>query len=215
MGGTIAQIGNAVTNAANDVKKNPGGALAGVGLGSMIGAGVPGMVLGGLAGAAEGNEGVAPSAPGEDPAMAKLRAQQMQNAKEFRANMPNMQREMGENLKTTANQGLSAANKNTNEGMSSRGLLYSNLNKGAQAGNRSRTQAGVAKGTSDINTGLMNAANTLDTQAIETGVGIQQTQQAIQNDIYSQAMAKMNAQNAQAGGLMGLAGTAGMLAALA
>lgn len=213
MGGAISQIGNAVTQPINDMKKNPGAWIGGA-VGT--GAGVPGMIGGAGVGSMIQDvfsPGEGPAAPGVDPNLENLRKRKQQNAQAFRANIPNMQKEMGEDLKVSANQGLSAQNKATQEGMSSRGLMYSNINRGAQAANRGRTQAAVAKGTTDINTGLMNAADTLDAQAIETGVGIQQTQQAIQNDIYSQAMARMNAQNSVIGAGLGFLGSAGLTAA--
>jgi len=122
------------------------------------------------------DSGPAPEAPGVDPSLAKLKEQQLANAKNFRANIPSMQKQMGENLQTSANQELSGQLKGTQEANSRRGLLYSSINKGQQAGERARTQAGIARETGNINTGLLNAANTLDTQAIQTGVGIQQTQ---------------------------------------
>jgi hypothetical protein len=148
-----------------------------------------------------------------DPQMRILGMQQEQ-AKDFRGKSPEMQRTMTEDLKAQANSGLSAANAGTKQNMSSRGLLNSNINRGAQGANRGRAQAGVAQGTADINRGLIDAQNTMDQNAISTGVQVQQSQQAIQNQIYSQAMARMNAQNAEAGSAMGLIGTAAMIAML-
>lgn len=186
---------------------NVGGAMAGVGADMFDPAGIVHK---------SGDDGSrGPDAPGVDPNLARLRAQQEQNAKQFRANMPGMQKTMGENLKTDANQALSGSLKNINQGNSARGLLYSNINQGQKAGARAKAQSGVAKETANINTGLLNAANTLDAQAIQTGMGIQQTQQQLQDDIYSQAMARMNAQNMQQGAGMGLLAQAGMFAALA
>lgn len=153
-----------------------------------------------------------PAAPGIDPNLQRLKDKKLQNAQEFRAGMPNMVRMMSEDLKTQANQGLSQANRQTRESASSRGMLYSGVRQGQEQSNRAKTQAGVAQGVSSINAEMENAANTLDAQAVETGVGIQQTQQAIQNQIYSQAMAQMNARNMVMGSMIGAGAGAGLLA---
>lgn len=157
--------------------------------------------------------GQPPKAPGIDPGLAKLREEQQKYAKDFRAGMPSMIRMMSENLKSQSNQALGQGLKQTRNDYASRGLSYSGLEKGAEARQRGQAASGLAAGISGINADVENAANTLDAQAVETGVGIQQTQQAIQNQIYSQAMARMNANNAITGSALGTGLIAAMLMA--
>lgn len=125
----------------------------------------------------------------------RLKHIQQEEAKTFRTDLPKVQTQMVENAKTQTNQSLSAANRNTRQNMSTRGLLHSGLAAGALESNRAKAQSGIAQATADINSGLINAADTLDSQAIESGLNIQQAQQTLQNQVYSQAMARMNAQN--------------------
>lgn len=145
------------------------------------------------------------------PPEERAKHMQQEQATEFRSALPNTQREMAERFTSEANRGLSAANKNTQQQMASRGLLYSGINQGAQAANRARTQAGIAQGISDMNTGLQDSADSMDMEAIQTGMGIQQAQQQIQNQIYSQAMARMAAHNQMVGAGIGLISSAGMM----
>ena len=42
----------------------------------------------------------------------------------------------------------------------------------------------------------------MDAQAIDTGVGIQQSQQTIQNQLYSQAQARLNGENQITGSIL-------------
>lgn len=152
-----------------------------------------------------------PAPPGTDPNLEKLHQDQLKHAKDFRANIPEMQREMGANLASEAGHKLNAGLMQQNQAANRRGLLYSGINEGQKMGMRGQSQAAVAKGTSDINSGLLSAANTLDTQAVQTGVGIQQAQQEIQNQIYSQAQARLAAQNQMIGSAAGTVLTAGLL----
>lgn len=164
-------------------------------------------IIGGIGGT---DENKPPQAPPTNPALSQLQQQQQQQAKDFRANMPNMVRMMSENLKSQANQGLSEGLRQTKSDYNTRGLLYSGMRQGKEAQLRGKAQAGLAAGISGINADVENAAHTMDAQAVETGVGIQQTQQAIQNQIYSQAMARMSGNNQMISSALGT----GLLAAM-
>lgn len=157
-----------------------------------------------------GGDPAAPTAPGVNPALTNLQTQQQTNATNFRNNIPQMEQSMGEQLKSQANQMMGQGMSQINNSNNARGMGYGGVNQGQQQKLRAQTQSGVAQGQSNINAGLQNAANTLDAEAVNTGVGIQQTQQSIQNQIYSQAMTQMNANNSMVGGFL----ETGLLAAL-
>jgi hypothetical protein len=154
-----------------------------------------------------------PPAPGVNPALTNLQTQQQTNATNFRNNIPQMEQSMGEQLKASANQTMGQQLGGLGSYNSSRGMGYGGVNQGQQQRVRSAAQSGVAQGQSNINAGLQNAANTLDAEAVNTGLGIQQTQQSIQNNIYSQAMTQMNANNSMVGGFLGTGLLAGLVLA--
>jgi hypothetical protein len=143
----------------------------------------------------------APSAPGVDPNLQSLKDKQSQNAQQFRQNIPGMEQTMGNQIKKRGQQNLGQNLNYTKSYNSGRGLLYGGINQGQMQGQRAASAQNVASGINTVNTGLENAANQLDAQAIETGVGIQQNQQAIQNQLYSQAMAQQNANNSLVGNI--------------
>lgn len=154
-----------------------------------------------------------PAAPGINPTLSQTQQSQIQNAADFRKNIPSMEQSMSNDVRQTANNQLGQTMKSINNNTNSRGLLYSGINQGMKGGARAQTASNVGQATSGINAGLENAANTLDAQAVETGVGIQQTQQSIQNQIYSQAMTQMNANNSMFGSALGTGLIAAMMLA--
>jgi len=75
---------------------------------------------------------------------------------------------------------------------------------------RAAAQRGLMSGISGINIGMDEAANMMDAQAIQSGVNLQATRQALQNLIYQNAMARQAGQNQ----IMGSAASAGLMGAL-
>lgn len=96
---------------------------------------------------------------------------------------------------------------------SSRGLLYGGINQGQEGQARSAMSEALANQRSSINSNVENEANLLDQQAVQTGVGIQKNAQQVQNDIYSQAMADMNANNAEWGSALSAIGAGAAIVA--
>lgn len=216
MGGTVSQIANTVANPIGAVggavgtaitgnrdvgrytnfMMNPGGAAAGAGGAQAIGAMSP----------------ISQPPPPETPqTLNELKKNQLEYANQFQAQLPQMQKQMAEQLSTNANKSMNAQLKQVNQRNSARGLAYGGVNEGQQQNVRSQSQGALAESIKNSNAGLLNASNTLNAQALETGVGIQQTQQAIQNQIYQQQLANMNANNAITGSMMGT----GLLLAMA
>lgn len=144
------------------------------------------------------------------PEQRMKKLQQMQ-AEEFRKGIPQTARQMGEDLRSETNKAMNASMKQTSDANASRGLLYSGINRGQKAGIRAKAQAGLAAGIAGINTDLENTANSMENAAVESGKAIQQNEQEMQRQIYQQAMARMNSNNAIMGSALSLAGTAGIL----
>lgn len=153
-----------------------------------------------------------PDAPGINQDLTNLKNQQIQQAKDFRNNLAQTKQTLGQNLRQTSSNKLDQDLSNVNKASNQRGLLYSGINAGNQAAVRSQAQSGLAQGLLNLNTGLDEAANNMDINALNTGVAIQQQQQAIQNDIYSRAQAKLNSDNQQLGSIASTAGLAYLLA---
>lgn len=143
-----------------------------------------------------------PDAPGTDPSLAAVEEQQLTGAEKFRKDMPSMQSKLGSQL---ARQGQGLLNQNLKDSRSqdsSRGLLYGGLHAGREGAQRSQMANSLAEGRSKINSSVSEAADQLDAQAVDTALGVQRSQTAIQNDIYSQALSSMQTQNAGMNGLM-------------
>lgn len=151
-----------------------------------------------------------PGDPGINPDVSALQQAQLQNAQQFRQGLPGLERDMDTQLKggitNQLRQGLQATRANN----SARGLAYGGVNQGQEQQLRASAQNRAAQGFSQIHSGLLNEANLMDQGAIANGVAIQQQQQQIQNTIYQNAMASMNAQNQ----IFGSAASVGLLAAL-
>lgn len=154
-----------------------------------------------------------PESPSAPQSLVDLQKQQLDYANKFREQMPQMQNQMARQLSQQAEmqqKGQIAEIKNRNN---ARGLTYSGINQGQQLGARAANQGLLAQAISGANANLENASNTLNNQALQTGVGIQQTQQSIQNQIYEQQMAQLAADNSITGSVLGFGLMAGMAGA--
>jgi hypothetical protein len=222
----IQDVGNSLSNAAKDVGRaaqTPMGlanlpsktAANTLGIGGDVGAFMKDP-LGSLGGATLGKTPKAPAAPqGVTAPQEQLQQSQIAQQQAFQANMPTMQKQMGDQLKSQFNNQLQGNIKAVQTKNSARGLGYGGLNAGQKMAETSREQSGLATGLGNINTGLENANQQMQAQALGTGVGIQNTNQQIQNQLYQQQLGEMQSQNSMTGSLMGSLGTLGILAALA
>jgi hypothetical protein len=132
---------------------------------------------------------------------------QQYGAQQFRKNIGQTENNMYGQLSSGVNNQMNSQIKGVQQHNSSRGLLYGGVNAGQEGAIRAGAASSLASGKSAINSGVENAANSMDQGAIDTGIAIQQQQQQMQNAIYSNAMAQMNASNSAIGGLMGAVGT--------
>lgn len=210
MGGTIQQIGNGIKNWNNTVSGTITGALGNGAIGHTIGQAI---TAGPNADNAFWNvldpNASVPGVSGNAP-LQKLQSAQVQNAQQFSANLPYTQRQLASNLAQASTAQNQQQNRQINSFNSRRGLAYGGLNQGMQAANTAQNQSQLAGNISAMNANLQNASNTMTAQAIETGVGIQQTQQALQNQAYQSALANQQSSNSMATSLV----SSGLLAAM-
>lgn len=204
MGETVGNIAKVVTSpisaaagaVGNAIGGPTGGAIAGFGAnpaGFLMGSQLSGLI----------NPQEAPGAPGTDASLAMMHQQQLAYAKNFQENLPQTQQKVAQQLTNASNQTMNAQVRQVKNQNNARGLTYSGVNQGQQQAVRSNAQQQLAGGISAANANLENASNTLNAQAVETGVGIQQTQQAIQNQIFQQQMSQMQSQNSIFGSALG------------
>lgn len=150
-----------------------------------------------------------PAAPGINKNLSNVQNTQVQKAQNFRKGLLGTENSLGHNLAEENNHMLGQNLQGIRQNNSHRGLLYGGLNYGQEQGARVGAARSLAQGRTSINNNMENAANTMDQQAIHTGVGIQQSQQQIQDAIYGQALADMQAKNAALGGFISGAGKIG------
>lgn len=141
----------------------------------------------------------------------KAHNSQVKGAKEFRSNLPGLQSQMAERLTAQSNRNLSENQGKIQQANSRRGLAYGGLNEGLKQKQAAISQSGLASSIQSSNMGLLGAADQMDSDAIGTGVKIQQQQQQIQNQIYQQALAQQSAGNQVAGALGGLGAAVGSI----
>lgn len=159
--------------------------------------------------------GASPDAPGVNPNLAKVQQAQVGAYNQFTKNIPTMQNQMGNQARQGFNQQAGAQiqrNRSTNSG---RGLLYGGINQGQEAGIHGQAATKSANAQGSINAGLLNTQSQLQGNAVNTGLSIQQNQQQIQDDIYQQAIAQMQASSGMFGSAMGSIGKVGGLLAAA
>ena len=199
-----------VVNAISEGVKHVGGQI-GEGLKHLGGeASKIGLPVGGLL--QQGGRMIAPeeeaaiSKPGEDPKITELRRQQMQQAKDFRQNMPSLQEKAFGNVAARENQRLGQEVKDIQAGSNRRGLLYSGLREGKESGARAASASNLASQRSSINDAYEQKAKQLEMNAIDTAFKQQQSQQQIEDEIYNQALANVASKNAASSALMSAGG---------
>lgn len=136
------------------------------------------------------------------------RNNQIFQARAFRAQAPDIEQNMASDLRGQSSQNMYGLIHKNKWDMAKRGMQNSGLAAATEGAIRAQGQAQYGAGVNKIHSGLMSAADAYDQQAANTGLQIQQTQQDIQNNIYAQAWASVNSQNAMIGSIAGAAATA-------
>lgn len=145
----------------------------------------------------------------------KLMGQQQFYADKFNQNIPNMANEMQGQAAADINGRMTQGIKNVQQSNSARGLLYGGVNAGQEQRVRAQAAGDLAHAKSNINQGLISAGQNMRSNAISTGVSYQQMQQALNNAIYSNAIAKLNGDSSMTNSLLSSAATIGGIAAFA
>ena len=153
----------------------------------------------------------ASAAPKEKTDLEKFQESQVDYANKFRERLPQMQNDMAHLLSQNENETTNQRIKQVKQNNSRRGMAYGGVNAGQQGLLRSEGSQQLARAISGANQDLQSASDLMQAQAIQTGMGLQNINQNIENQAYSRAMARMQADNSVAGGLLGSAATAGLL----
>lgn len=148
-----------------------------------------------------------------DPALKAARDRQITQASNYRTNMANMKEEQGVQSQESARQGLSQKLANIRSGANSRGLLYSGLRQGAEAGAGSDAAGQVAQERAQINTAVEDQANSLDSQALNSAFSVQKAQQELNDSAYQDALKRKSQGMSLMGMVGGAAGSIGGMAA--
>lgn len=135
-------------------------------------------------------------------------------AKQFRNELgQNEQRLLGQLGQDTSSM-IEQGTKSIREAASSRGLLKSGMRAGAEGGLRQKASSAMATGAQSIRRGLLSQADKLDAQAIQSGIDIQQNQQAMNDAIYRQALGEYQSEMGMWGSLLQAGSTAAAIALL-
>lgn len=204
--GFFDSIGNIVSNVGGAV----GGAIGAV---NPLGA-IGGALAGGTAyNAAQGILGgpKAPSAPGEDPKLAAIRNAQLEQAQKFRAGLPQEQEKQAADATAEAKRSLVGQMKQIRTGANSRGLLYSGLKTGAEAGAKAESASGLSKQIAMQNRQLEEQAQALESGAITGNYTPVAQQQQIENINFNNQIRENLARNQAIGNLFGGIGSMGGL----
>jgi hypothetical protein len=148
----------------------------------------------------------APEVPGEDPRLAAIRKQQGALADQFRTNRSQIENDSYNNIADPERKRLAQQMKTTGANYNNRGLLFSGLRQGAQAKEEAQSGANLAGARQDINRGAEEQQKQLDSSAANAELSQYQTQGAIQDNIYNQALTNMMGRNAVMNGIGGAIG---------
>lgn len=152
-------------------------------------------------------------APQVDDRLKKIRDAQIEQARTYRANLPLEKERQGELAGNDSRLALSQKLNDIKQNASSRGLLYSGLRQGAESGAAAQAGGDLAAQREAINQRLESQGNAFDTQAIQTGMGVANQQQGMNDFVYNQALAQRQQRNQALGGLgQGIGALAGSTA---
>lgn len=190
-----------------------GGAIGGW-AGSPLGIG--GMALGAGIGSQLGSDlqhgpgtGPPPAPPPPDPRLVEIRERQINQAKDYRANMGNEKAQQTRTAQDDSRRGLASKMAGINTAANKRGLLYSGLKQGDMYGAQREEAGNLAQNTAQINQNVENKAQALDSQAITGAYQGAQNQQQMADINMQRALQE---RQARSGAMNSLVGAGGMLA---
>lgn len=130
-------------------------------------------------------------------------------AQAFRDKLPQYKDEAFRVQEDSAKQGLAGDLAGVRKAANSRGLLYSGLRDGAEAGTLGDFYANQSAEKAKINQSAEDVARGMEEKAIGMGMENQQQQQAAQDRIYDMALQARAGKQAGQGGIMGAVGKLG------
>lgn len=137
-----------------------------------------------------------------------LNNKQIQQAQDFRANMPQMEQDLGSAYERQARRGLAQNIQGINANASRRGLLYSGLRQGAEAGAQAKAAGDVAQKRYEINQGLEQNAQGLESGSASNIFSSYKNDIQNADDSYNLALQQMQSRNNLLTGLFGGIGAA-------
>ncbi len=144
--------------------------------------------------------------PQIDPRIINIRDQQLKQATDFRNNLGNYKQAQGTAATDNARRSLASDLSGVTASTNKRGLLYSGLRQGAEAGERAKVGAALNQRQYDIGQSADTQANALDAKALQSGMSVQGLQQGRENEISNRMQTidqqKQKARNGLIGGVM-------------
>lgn len=152
--------------------------------------------------------GPAPAMPAGDDRLKQIRADQQKQADEFATNAPSLKNQIYSDVQHKARQNLAGDLASSRQNYNNRGLLFSGIRQGTDMGLQSQESQGLAKAKTGISTNIDAQARQMQYNAIDSGLQAQKSQQAIQDEIYGNAMNQMQMRNQ---GIAGIASGAAQI----
>lgn len=148
------------------------------------------------------------------PQLSAMQQQQAQAAVDFGNNLPAYEKQQQNSAADASRQSLAQSLAGTTANSNARGMLYGSYNAGAQAQDVAKNQADLATTNANINTNAQNELSGMQSQALGTGLAMNQSQQQENDAAYQMALAQQLSNNQLFGSLLkGGGSAAGLLAA--
>jgi hypothetical protein len=166
---------------------------------------------GALLNSAGGGDSQTPVANTIDPNLVAMQKSQAKSANDYSANMGNLRADQGNAAEDSSRNKLAKSLAQTNASSNSRGLLYGGYNQGQRANTIAGNQSELNATKANINTDTQNNLNTLQNQAIQSGLGLQNAQNQLNQNNFNYQMNRQKQQQEAEGGLLsGVAKIGGM-----
>lgn len=154
-----------------------------------------------------------PFVPEVDPRLGQISGQQTQQAQDFRQNLPNYTNDKYNIAADQARTNLSQQLGGIRSQASGRGLLYSGLRAGQEGSATGAAISNLATQRAGINRDAENQARSMETGAINSGIDLQQAEQARQDALYNSALQQYMNKKTPAKSIGNILGSVGGVAA--
>ncbi len=148
-----------------------------------------------------------PTPPAQDPAIAQLTQQKQQQAQEFRAGIPQMEKGLTRRYAVDSHNQLAQSLAQIRRDAARRGIMNSGVRLGNEANAEAESAGSLASMKTQLHSGALSQADQLDQEAINSGIMQQQISANIQDTIYNQALKNVLANNSAMSSVGQAAGT--------